>query len=67
MAGARMDEQFDAILYLGPPSPMTRSRLSRATCADTAYIATRIARMTLVGVPPEGLKTLRPRALTQGE
>jgi hypothetical protein len=54
----RMDEQFDALLYLGPPSAMTRSRLSPSTCADTAYINTRLARMAMVGVPTDGLKKL---------
>ena len=54
----RMDEQFDALIYLGPPSAMTRSRLSPATCADTAYISTRIARMTMVGVPTDALKKI---------
>lgn len=52
----RMDEQFDAILYLGPRSAMTRSRLSPAICADSAYITTRLGRMALVGVPTEALK-----------
>ena len=54
----RMDEQFDAIVYLGPPSAMTRSRLSPATCADSAYITTRLGRMALVGVPTDALKKL---------
>lgn len=54
----RMDEQFDAILYLGPPASMTRSRLSPAVCADSAYITTRLGRMTLVGVPTDALKRL---------
>lgn len=54
----RIDEQFDAIVYLGPPSAMTRSRLLPTTCADSAYMATRIGRMALVGVPTDGLKKL---------
>ena len=54
----RMDEQFDALIYLGPPSAMTRSRLAPSTCADTAYINTRLARMALVGVPSDALKKI---------
>lgn len=54
----RMDEQFDALIYLGPPSAMTRSRLASSTCADTTYINTRLARMALVGVPTEALKKI---------
>lgn len=30
----RMEEQFDAILYLGPPSAMTVAQLSPALCSD---------------------------------
>lgn len=52
----RMDEQFDAIVYLGPPSGMTRSRLSPSTCADAPYVTTRIGRMALLGVPTDALK-----------
>jgi hypothetical protein len=54
----RMDEQFDALIYLGPRSAMTRSRLAPETCADTAYINTRLARMAMVGVPTDGLKKI---------
>jgi hypothetical protein len=54
----RMDDQFDALLYLGRPSSMTRSQLAPTTCADTAYINTRLARMTMVGVPTDGLKKI---------
>jgi hypothetical protein len=53
-----MDEQFDALVYLGPASAMIRSRLAPATCADSAYINTRLARMTLAGVPTDGLKKI---------
>jgi hypothetical protein len=53
-----MDEQFDALIYLGPPAAMTRSRLAPGTCADTAYINTRLARMALVGVPTDALKKI---------
>jgi hypothetical protein len=54
----RMDEQFDGLIYLGPASTLTRSRLAPSTCADTAYIQTRIARMTMVGVPTDALKKI---------
>jgi hypothetical protein len=54
----RMNEQFDALIYLGAPSAMTRSPLAPSTCADTAYINTRLSRMALVGVPTDGLKKI---------
>ncbi len=48
----RMEEQFDAILYLGPPSSMTAAKLAPALCADRAYIEMRIARLELIPPPP---------------
>lgn len=41
-----MQEVVDAILYLGPPSSITQSRLSRELCADPAYIKIRVERLT---------------------
>lgn len=51
-----MEEQLDAIVYLGPPSAMTRSRLSAGICADSAYVTARLGRMALVGVPADASK-----------
>src|SRR5262249_18330407 len=34
----RVEDQVDAILYLGPPSSMTASKLAPALCSDRAYI-----------------------------
>jgi len=48
----RMEEQFDAILYLGPPSSMTMSKLSPALCRDPAYMEMRLRRLGLVPPPP---------------
>lgn len=47
----RMEDQFDAVLYLGPPSTLTNARLSPALCADRAFIEMRLQRMTLAGFP----------------
>jgi hypothetical protein len=46
----RMDEQFDALLYLGPPSSMTASQLSPQLCADEAYMKMRLERMAIFGL-----------------
>lgn len=46
----RMEEQFDALLYLGPQSAITMSRLSRARCADERYLTMRVGRMELAGM-----------------
>ena len=42
-------EQFDALLYVGPPSAVTYSRMSRALCADAAYMKMRLQRISLMG------------------
>jgi hypothetical protein len=46
-----MQEVVDAILYLGPPSAITRSRLSRELCADPAYLKMRLERLTEFASP----------------
>jgi hypothetical protein len=47
----RMENQFDAVLYLGPRSSMTTSRLSPTICNDADYVRTRLTRMALAGLP----------------
>ncbi len=49
-----MEEQFDALLYLGNPSTITMSRLPAARCADAAYIQMRLGRIALI--PPSTLQ-----------
>jgi hypothetical protein len=44
-------EQFDAVLYIGSPSTITYSRMSRALCADAAYMKMRLQRITLMAGP----------------
>lgn len=46
------EDQFDAIVYLGPPSAMTTAQLSRALCADQVYLQMRLSRLGLIGPPP---------------
>jgi hypothetical protein len=48
----RMQEQFDAFLYLGPPSAMTMAQLSHSLCTDRAYMEMRLWRLSLL--PPPG-------------
>jgi hypothetical protein len=47
----KMEDQFDALLYLGSPASITMSRLSPALCADTAYMQMRLWRMSLAPFP----------------
>ena len=43
-----MQQMFDALLYLGPASTITTSRISAELCADTAYRQMRRDRMLLL-------------------
>ena len=43
-----MEEKFDALLYLGPPSAITKSSLPRVLCSDAGYMETRLARLALI-------------------
>ena len=49
----RMEDQFDAVLYIGQKAAITQSRLSPALCADAAYVKMRLNRIALVGPAPE--------------
>ncbi len=53
----RMEDQFDAILYLGPPSSMTMSKLSPVLCSDRGYMEMRLQRLGLVRPPPGAIFT----------
>jgi hypothetical protein len=43
-----MEDQFDALLYLGPPSTMTQARLPTTLCADRDYLKMRLGRLALL-------------------
>lgn len=49
----RMEEQFDAFLYLGPPGSMTTTSVPRGLCADADFVKRRIDRLTRFGPPAE--------------
>jgi hypothetical protein len=62
----RMEDQFDAVLYLGPRSAITVAprHLSPELCADAEFLPKRLARLALTGLPPvesERLKELCPK------
>jgi hypothetical protein len=46
----RIEEQFDAILYLAPRGEITQSRMSPALCADPVYMKMRTERILLLGM-----------------
>ena len=45
----RMEDQFDALLYLGPPSSITTSQFPVTLCADAAYMNMRLERLAAYG------------------
>lgn len=47
----RVEDHFDAVVYLGPESSMTLGPLPYPRCTDSAYVEMRVARMVLSGMP----------------
>ena len=45
-----MEDQFDALLYLGTPSDIAMSLLSKRLCSDLDYLNMRVQRMTWAGM-----------------
>jgi hypothetical protein len=48
--GLHIQDEFDALLYLGPLSSITISNMPPALCNDDAYMEVRTQRMALVGM-----------------
>lgn len=48
----RMEDQTDAILWMGVTPPPTPILLSTETCEDPAYLPMRLTRIALAGLPP---------------
>ena len=49
----RMEEQFDAFLYVGPPASMTMTSVPASLCSDATFVKRRIERLTRFGPPVE--------------
>jgi hypothetical protein len=49
----RMEDQFDALLYLGPPAAMTTITVPASLCKDADFVKRRIDRLTRFGPPVE--------------
>ena len=45
-----MQDQFDALLYVGPPEGITFAQLPRALCTDKSYMDTRLSRMAIAAL-----------------
>jgi hypothetical protein len=48
----RAEEQFDALLYLGPGLATEAEPLSARLCAEPGYVDMRLKRIALAGLPP---------------
>lgn len=46
-----MQDQFDAVLYIGPESSITYSKVTKKMCADQEYMQMRIGRMKIQAGP----------------
>lgn len=57
-----MEENWDAILYLGPVSSITFSEVSAALCTDAGYTKMRLARLALGPGGPAGEDAARFKA-----
>ena len=55
----RMEEQIDALLYLGPASKRRIAPLSPTICSEPGYLETHLRRMALSGVPPAEAERLK--------
>ena len=49
----RMEDQFNALLYLGAPSSMTDEPMPAALCQDAQFVKTRLERLALFAPPVE--------------
>ena len=54
-----LEQQFDALLYLGPPSAFTFVSVPRALCQDGTALAQRLDRMARSSVPPVEAERLK--------
>jgi hypothetical protein len=54
----RMEDQFDALLFLGPPASMTTAAVPAALCQDADYVKRRLERLGRFG-PPAGVQNFR--------
>jgi hypothetical protein len=51
-AHLRIEDHYDAVMWLGPPSSRTMSPLLYPRCAEPGYVAMRALRMAVAGLPP---------------
>ena len=62
LKGLHMENQFDAVLYLGDPAAITMSRMSATRCADAAFMQMRLQRLALMPAPLSKIQGDRVKA-----
>jgi hypothetical protein len=55
----RAEEQFDALLYLGPRDKAEAEPLSRKLCSEPGYVDMRLKRIALAALPPPELERVK--------
>lgn len=60
-AHARIEDHYDAILYMGPPASLSFSPLTYPRCAEPAYVEMRVHRMTIAAVMPPSATSIAAR------
>jgi hypothetical protein len=48
----KIEDQVDALLFLGAPSTMTMAKMATESCEDPEYVEMRLRRLSLVNPPP---------------
>lgn len=60
-AHARIEDHYDAILYVGPRASISFSPLTYPRCAEPSYVEMRIRRMTVANAAPPSATALAAR------
>ena len=60
-AHARIEDHYDAILYLGPPASLSLAPLTYPRCAEPSYVEMRVRRMTIAAAKPPAAGSIAAR------
>jgi hypothetical protein len=60
-ANPRIEDHFDALLYVGPRASISFSPLTYPRCAEPSYVEMRIRRMTVANVTPPSARAITAR------
>jgi hypothetical protein len=63
-ANPRLEDHYDAVIWLGPSSSRTMSPILYPRCAEPDYVAMRVGRMVATGLPPTVRERLAQECLS---